>query len=113
MGFINLGRAHFLCDLITGTPIDICVHIFQTIRKTTARSAAKMCLPFYSLLMKIMLHEGVSPPRDGKILVRHHPISKSSLERAKVILLLSRKSKICPHHQKMNLFNMSLIQVMD
>ena len=40
MTFINLGRAQFLCDLITGAPIDICAHIFQTIRKTTARSAA-------------------------------------------------------------------------
>ena len=35
-GFINLGRAQFLCDLITGAPIDICAHIFQTIGKTTA-----------------------------------------------------------------------------
>ena len=35
------------------------------------------------------------------------------LKRAKVILLLSSKSKLCPHHQKMNLFNMSRIQVMD
>ena len=38
--FINLERAQFLCDLITGAPIDICAHIFQTIRKTAARSAA-------------------------------------------------------------------------
>ena len=30
-GFINLGRAQFLCDLITRVPIDICAHIFQTI----------------------------------------------------------------------------------
>ena len=34
-GFINLGRAQFLCDLITGAQIDICAHIFQTIGKTT------------------------------------------------------------------------------
>ena len=34
--FINLGRAQFLCDLIIGAPIDICAHIFQTIRKTAA-----------------------------------------------------------------------------
>ena len=27
-GFINLERAQFLCDLITGAPIDICAHIF-------------------------------------------------------------------------------------
>ena len=31
--FINLGRAQFLCDLITGVSIDICAHIFQTIKK--------------------------------------------------------------------------------
>ena len=31
--FINLGRAQFLCDLITGVSIDIYVHIFQTIGK--------------------------------------------------------------------------------
>ena len=34
--FINLGRAQFLCDLITGTPIDICAHIFQIIGKIVA-----------------------------------------------------------------------------
>ena len=38
--FINLERAQFLCDPITGAPIDICAHIFQTIRKTATRSAA-------------------------------------------------------------------------
>ena len=32
--FINLGRAQFLCDLITGASIDICAHIFQTMGKT-------------------------------------------------------------------------------
>ena len=44
--FINLGRAQFLCDLITGVPIDICAHIFQTIGKTAARSVAQTCIPF-------------------------------------------------------------------
>ena len=33
--------------------------------------------------MKIMLHEGVSPPRDGKILVRRRSISISTLEKSK------------------------------
>ena len=44
--FINLGRAQFLCDLITGAPIDICAHIFQTIRKTGSISSTRM----YSIL---------------------------------------------------------------
>ena len=39
-GFINLGRAQFLCDLINGVSIDICAHIFQTIGKTAAWTTA-------------------------------------------------------------------------
>ena len=77
--FINLGRAQFLCDLITRVPIDICAHIFQTIRKTATRIVAWTCLPFCSLLMKIMVLEGVRPPRDGKILVCQRPLSMASL----------------------------------
>ena len=80
IGFINLGRAQFMCDLITGTLIDICAHIFQTIGKTTARTAAQMCLPFCILLMKIMIHKGVRPPKDGKFIVLHRPISITSLQ---------------------------------
>ena len=32
-GFINLGPAQFLCDLITEVPIDICAHIFKPLGK--------------------------------------------------------------------------------
>ena len=73
--FINLGRAQFLCDLITGAPIDICTHIFQIIGKTVAW----MCLPFCSLIMKIMVLKGVRPPRDRTILFHQRPISMVSL----------------------------------
>ena len=82
--FINLGRVQFLCDLIIGTPIDICPHIFQTIGKTVARTATRMCLPFCSLLMKIMKHEGVRPPKDGNIMVRHQIGRASCRERVLV-----------------------------
>ena len=95
-GFINLGRAQFLCDLIIGAPIDICAHIFQTIGKTVARSEAKMCLLFYSLLMKIILHEGVNPPRDGKLLVRRRPISISSLKKSKSHSSAKQKKQTLP-----------------
>ena len=95
-GFINLGRAQFWCDLITGAPIDICAHIFQTIGKIAARSAAKMCLPFCSLLMKIILHEGVSPPRDGKLLVRRRPISISSFKKSKSHSSAEQKKQTLP-----------------
>ena len=69
-GFINLGRAQFLCDLNTEAQIDICAHIFQTMGKTAGRSVARMCLPFCSLIMKIMVLKGVHPPKDGTILLR-------------------------------------------
>ena len=99
-GFINLGRAQFLCDLITRTLIDICAHIFQTIGKTAAQSTAKMCLLFCSLLMKIILHEGVSPPRDGKLLVHRRPISISSLEKSKSHSSAERKKQTLPTPSK-------------
>ena len=38
IGFINLGRALFLCDLIKGAQIDICAHLFQSMGKMTGRS---------------------------------------------------------------------------
>ena len=81
--FINLGRAQFLCDLITGVPIDICAHIFQTIGKTTTQSAGRTCIPFCSFIMKIMLLEGIHPPTDGKIVTRPRPISMITLQESK------------------------------
>ena len=77
--FINLRRAQFLCDLITRASIDICAHIFQTIRKTAARSAARGYIPFYSLIMKFILCEGINPPSDGKMMTRPRPISMITL----------------------------------
>ena len=61
-GFINLGKAQFLYDLIIEVPIDICAHIFQKIGKITVWT----CLPFCSLIMKIMVLKGVRPLRDGR-----------------------------------------------
>ena len=81
--FINLGRAQFLCDLIIGAPIDICAHIFQTMRKTTARSAARGCIPFCSLIIKFILREGIVPPSDGKMMTRLRPISMFTLQASK------------------------------
>ena len=95
--FINLGRAQFLCDLITGAPIGICAHIFQTIRKIVARMAARTCLPFCSLLMKIMVLEGVHPLKDGKIMVRLRPISIVSLQVSKSHSSKAPKSESFPH----------------
>ena len=81
--FINLGRAQFLCDLITGVSIDICAHIFQTIRKIMAQSAARGCIPFCSLIMKFILRERINPPSDGKMMTSPRPISMITLQASK------------------------------
>ena len=81
--FINLGRAQFLCDLITRVSIDIYAHIFQTIRKTAARSVARGCIPFCNLIMKFILREGINPPSDGKMMTRPRPISMITLQASK------------------------------
>ena len=81
--FINLGRAQFLCDLITGESIDIYAHSFQIIRKTVARSVARGCIPFYSLIMKFILREGINPPSYGKMMTRPRPISMITLQASK------------------------------
>ena len=53
-GFISHGRAQFLCDLINRVPIDICAYFFHISRQTARQSATRTCLPFCSLIMKII-----------------------------------------------------------
>ena len=74
--FINLGRAQFLYDLITGALIDIYAHIFQTIGKIAARLATRACILFCNLIMKIIL-------LDGKMMNRPRPISMVTLQASK------------------------------
>ena len=54
---------------------------------------ARMCLPFCSLLVKIMVHKGVLPLKDGKILVRHRPISIASLQKSESHSSAERKKQ--------------------
>ena len=88
--FINIGRAQFLCDLIKGTQIDICAHIFQTMGKMERRLAARMCLPFCSLVMKIMVLKGVHPPKEGTILLRNDQYPWCHSNWARVIFFAER-----------------------
>ena len=70
------------------------------------KTAAWMCLPFCSLIMKLMVLKGVRPPRDVTVLVRQRLISmlflqmsKShfSAEREKQNLSRTPKSESVPH----------------
>ena len=48
-----------------------------------ARSATRTIPPFFSLIMKIILREGVSPSSDEKIVPRPRPISIYTLQASK------------------------------
>ena len=52
-GYMNLGRALFLHDLITDVEIDVCSHIFHIVAKTIDRTASRNCIPFFRLISRI------------------------------------------------------------
>ena len=92
-GFINLGRAKFLCDLINGAQIDICAHIFQILGRIAGQSTTRTYLPFCSLIMKIMTLKGIHPPEDGMVLPSQGSISLYSLQSSKVHSFIERAKK--------------------
>ena len=60
-GYMNLGRALFLHDLITDQVIDICAHIFHILRKTVTRTDSRTCIPFCCLISRILKLKGIHP----------------------------------------------------
>ena len=58
-GYMNLGRALFLRDLITDEEIDICSHIFHILRKNAERTASRNCLPFCCFISKNLKLKGI------------------------------------------------------
>ena len=48
-----------------------------------ARLATRACIPFYNLIIKIILLEGVNPLSDGKLMNRPRPISMVTLQASK------------------------------
>ena len=71
-GYMNLGRALFLHDLITDEEINVCSHIFHILAKTVERTASRNNLPFYSLISRILKLKGMHPSED------EHPYPKPS-----------------------------------
>ena len=76
-GYMNLGWALFLHDLITDEQIDICSHIFHILSKIAKRTASSYCLPFCCLISKILELKGVQSlenkyphPRQSSINIR-------------------------------------------
>ena len=78
-GYMNLGRALFLYDMITDEEIDICAHIFHILRKTIERIALRNCIPFCCLISKILKLKGIHPSEDESPYPKPSPITIRTL----------------------------------
>ena len=78
-GFINIGRALFLHDLISDAEIDVCSHIFHILAKTVDRTTLRNCIPFYRLISRILKLKGVYPSENERPYPRPSPISICTL----------------------------------
>ena len=78
-GYMNLGRALFLHDLITSKEIDVCSHIFHILAKTAEQTTSRNCIPFYRLISKILKLKGVHPLEDEYPYPQPSPINIHTL----------------------------------
>ena len=69
-GFMNLGRALFLRDLISNEEINVCSHIFHILEKMVDRTTSWNCIPFCHLISRILKLKGVHPSKDERLYPR-------------------------------------------
>ena len=74
-GYMNLGRALFLHDLISDVEIDICAHIFHVLCKTVLRIESRICVPFCCLISRILKLKGIYPTADESPCSKPSPIN--------------------------------------
>ena len=78
-GYMNLGRALFLRNLISEEEIDVCSHIFHILEKTVDQTASRNCIPFCRLISRILKLKGVHPSEDERLYPRPSPINIRTL----------------------------------
>ena len=78
-GYMNLGRALFLHNLISEVEIDICAHIFHILRKTVMRTDSRICIPFCCPVSRILKLKGIYPSADESSHPKPSPINLRTL----------------------------------
>ena len=78
-GYMDLGKALFLHDLISDEEINICAHIFHILHKTVLRTDSKACIPFYCLISRILKLKGIHPSEDESPYSKPSPINSLTL----------------------------------
>ena len=79
IGYMNLGRALFLHDLITGMEIHVYSHIFHILAKTVEQTASRNCIPFCRLISRILKLKVVHSSEDKHPYPRPSPINIRTL----------------------------------
>ena len=74
-GYMNLGHALFLHDLISDVEINICAHIFHVLRKTVLRTESRICVPFCCLISRILKLKGIHLTTDESPCTKPSPIN--------------------------------------
>ena len=74
-GYMNLGRALFLHDLISDVEIDICAYIFHVLHKTVLQTESQICVPFCCLISRILKLKGIHPTTDESPCTKPSPIN--------------------------------------
>ncbi|KAK9988773.1 hypothetical protein SO802_029012 [Lithocarpus litseifolius] len=69
-GYMNLGRALFLHDLIIDVEINVCSYIFHIFAKTIDWTASRNCIPFCRLISRILKLKGVHPLENERLYPR-------------------------------------------
>ena len=89
-GYMNLGRALFLHDLISDVEIYICAHIFHILCKTVVRTDSRICIPFLSAAsfhrfwnLKAFIHQLISLPIQSQV--------QSTFERQMLALVIAKR----------------------
>ena len=82
-GYMHLGRALFLHDLIADKEIDVCSHIIHILVKTAENEASRNCLPFCCLMTKILKLKGVPIMEDEFPQSKQRAINISTLNAIK------------------------------
>ena len=75
IGYMNLGRALFLHDLISDIEIDICAHIFHVLCKIVLRIESRICVPFCCLISRILKLKGIHPIANESPCTKSIPIN--------------------------------------
>ena len=78
-GYINLGRALFLHELIIDEEIDVRSHIFHILAEMVEWIASRNCLHFWRLISKILKLKGVHPLEDELPYLKPSPIKICTL----------------------------------